>query len=392
MIKGSYIWYLVLLLVITAGCKKTYNPPVISDDNHYLVVEGVINSDNDSTFISLSRTVKITEDVRTQPVVNCKVIIEGEQDGSYTLQPGDGGKYFTGPMHLDAAKKYRLHITTPDNKEYASDYVEVRQTPPIDSIGFVLKSNDLQLYVNTHNATNNSRYYRWEYAEAWRFHAKYNSDFIVDQVAKGIRGRRKEEEVYYCFADDRSSNIIIGSSAKLAQDVIYQSPINTIPRDSEKLGMRYSILLKQYALTKDGYQFWESLRKNTEKLGSIFDAQPTQLQGNIYCINNPAEPVIGYVSITNTQSKRIFIDNSQLPNDRLPKYPYDCGAPDSAYYLNPKSGLRETDAYIVNGGGIALAKMFVAGFDVGYVYSTESCAVCTIRGYTQRPSFWIDKK
>jgi len=392
MMRSSYIWYLVLLLVTTAGCKKPYNPPVISGDNHYLVVEGVINSDHDSTIISLSRTVKITEDVRTQPVVNCKVVIEGEQGGSYTLQPADGGKYFTGPMHLDVAKKYRLHITTPDNKEYASDYVEVRQTPPIDSIGFVLKNNNLQLYVNTHNATNNSRYYRWEYAEAWKFHAKYNTDFMVDKVAEKLRGRTKEEEVYYCFADDRSSNIIIGSSAKLAQDVIYQGPINAIPRDAEKLEMRYSILVKQYALTKDGYQFWENLRKNTEKLGSIFDAQPTQLQGNIHCINNPAEPVIGYVSITNTQSKRIFIDNSQLPNDWLAKYPYDCGAPDSAFFFNPKSGIREVDAYIINGGGIPLAKMFVAGIEVGYTYSTEPCAVCTIRGHIQQPSFWIDKK
>ena len=392
MIKENHILYLALLLLITAGCRKPYNPPVVSSDNHYLVVEGVVNSGNDSTFISLSKTVKISEDVKTQPVANSIVTVESEQGGSsYTLQSKGDGSYFIGPMHLDGTKKYRVHITTDDRKEYASDYVAVTPTPPIDSIGFVLKNNTVQLYVNTHDPADKTRYYRWDYAETWRFHARFNSDFLVDPVTKEIRGRRTGEEVYYCFADDRSSNIIIGSSAKLAQDVIFQAPIIAIPRDAEKLELRYSILLKQYALTKDGYQFWENMRKNTEQLGSIFDAQPTQLKGNIHNIDNPAEPVIGFITVTNTQSKRIYIDNSQIPDDWIAKYPYDCGVPDSARYLNPLSGVAEVEAYIINGGGIPLQKMYAQGIDIGYTYSSESCAVCTIRGRTQRPAFWKDK-
>jgi hypothetical protein len=386
--KWNYI-YCLLLLVLAVGCKKPYNPQIISSNNHYLVVEGVINSGNDSTVISLSKTVKISENVSTQPVTNYTVVVEREQAGvSYTLQSQGNGKYIIGPMHLDATKKYRLRITAPEGKEYASDYVEVKQTPPIDSIGFTPKNNTLQVYANTHDATNNTRYYRWDYSEAWKFHTKFQSDFIVDAVAKQVRPRYPNESVYYCFTGDNSSNIIMGSSAKLAQDVIYQGLITTIPRDAEKISVRYSILLKQYALTKDGYQFWENLRKNTEQLGSIFDAQPTQLTGNIHCTSDPTEPVIGYVSITNTQSKRIFIDNSQLPRDWLPKYPYDCVVPDSALFYNPRSNLREVQQFIINGGGIPISAITSDGGTNGYTYSSESCTVCTIRGQVQPPSFW----
>ena len=389
MIKSSYIWYLMVLAVITAGCKKPYNPPVVSSDNHYLVVEGVINSGNDSTIISLSKTVRIAENVSTQAVTNGAVMVEAEQGGvSYALQSEGNGKYDIGPMHLDATKKYRLHITTSDNKEYASDYVEVKQTQPIDSIGFIAKNNALQLYVNTHDVTNNTRYYRWDYSETWKFHPRFQTDYIVDAVTKQVRARRPEENVYTCYTGDNSGNIIIGSSAKLAQDVIFQGPIATISRDAEKIAIRYSILLKQYALTKDGYQFWESLRKNTEQLGSIFDAQPSQLTGNIHCISDPAEPVIGYISISNTQSKRIFIDNSQLPQDWLPKYPYDCLAPDSAYFFNPNTRINEVQAYIIDGGGIPLELMYKGGSIAGFTYSSEACSVCTIRGRVQPPLFW----
>jgi hypothetical protein len=379
----------MVLAVIIAGCKKPYNPPVISDDNHYLVVEGVINSGNDSTIISLSKTVKISENVRTQPVTNYTVVVEREQAGvSYTLQSEGNGKYDIGPMHLDATKKYRLRITAPEGKEYASDYVEVKQTQPIDSIGFIVKNNALQVYVNTHDATSNTRYYRWDYDETWKFNSEFHSDYIVDAMTKQVRPRRFDENVYTCFTGDKSSNIIIGSSVKLAQDVIYQGLITTIPRDAEKISVRYSILLKQYALTKTGYQFWESMKKNTEQLGSIFDAQPTQLTGNIHCTSDPAEPVIGYISISNTQTKRIFIDNTQLPQDWIPKYPYDCLAPDSAYFYNPKTKISEVQAYIIVGGGIPLELMYVEGSIAGFTYSSEVCSVCTIRGRVEPPLFW----
>jgi len=380
--------YCLLLLVLAAGCKKPYNPQIVSSNNRYLVVEGVINSGNDTTVISLSRTVKISEDVSTQAVTNYTVTVEEQSGISYTLQSRGNGEYDIARMSLDATKKYRLHIIAPEGKEYASDYVEVKQTPPIDSIGFAPKNNTLQVYVNTHDAGNNTRYYRWDYSEAWKFHARFQSNFIVDPVTEEIRIRRPDEDVYYCFADDRSSNIILGSSAKLAQDVIFQGPITTIPRDAEKLEMRYSILLKQYALTKDGYQFWENLRKNTEQLGSIFDAQPTQLTGNIHCTTDPAEPVIGYVSITNTQSKRIFIDNSQLPQDWLVKYPYDCGVPDSALFFNPKTSQNEVLNQIINGSGIPLSGIASGNSIIGYTYSSSSCADCTIRGRVRPPSFW----
>lgn len=386
--KNIYIGCLVFMAAAVVSCKKPYNPQIISSDNHYLVVEGVINSGNDSTVINLSKTVKLSESVTSLLVSDGTVTVEGEQGGVYTLQSEGGGRYDIGPMNLDATKKYRLHIKTSDNKEYASDYVAVKPTPPIDSIGFTPKGSYLQIYANTHDASNNTRYYRWDYAETWRFHAKFQSSYIVDNGA--VRLRKGNEGIYYCYANDKSSNVVLSSSEKLSQDVIFQAPINTISSDAEKLELRYSILLKQYALTKEGYQFWENLKKNTEQLGSIFDAQPSQLQGNIHCISNPAEPVIGYISVTNPQSKRIFIDKSQLPISWIEKYPYDCGPPDSAFFSHPKTGVNDVQSYIIEGGGLPVAAIYGLFSIIGYTFSSEQCADCTIRGRVQKPSFWID--
>ncbi|MFC0519026.1 DUF4249 domain-containing protein [Mucilaginibacter angelicae] len=391
MIRKKKIWFLLLAGFAFITCKKSYNPKIISDPNSYLVVEGIISSGNDSTIVKLSKTVKITDDVKTAVVDNCTVSVEDEGGNGIALKPEGNGLYTSPVLGLDVTKKYRLHIITSDSKEYASDYVEVKKNPPVDSIGFTIKQGNLQIYVNTHDVTNNTRYYRWSYEEAWRFHSKYSSSYIVDQIQKKVVPRPSSEQNYYCFTGDLSSTIVIGSSAKLTQDVIYQAPVTTISPESEKIELRYSILVKQYALTKEAYQFWENLKKNTEQLGSIFDAQPSQLTGNIHNLKNAAEPVIGYISITNTQTKRVFIDNADLPREWVAKYPYDCEA-DSALFYNPISMQDEVRLLIIDGNGIPIQGITKSGQTAGYTYSTLDCVDCRIRGRVQAPSFWIERK
>lgn len=390
--KGKrYILILLLLGGIYTTCKKPYNPKIVDAPNHYLVVEGVINNGSDSTIVRLSKTVNISGNVSTSGVSNCTVSVEAEGGAAYTLNPQGNGFYALPSLSLDAAKKYRLHILTDDNKEYASDYVEVKKTQPIDSIGFLVKNNALQLYVNTHDASNSTRYYRWSYDETWRFHAKYQSSYIVDPQAKMVIARPPSESSYYCFASDKSTTIVIGSSAKLTQDVIFQQPLTTIAAESEKIEMRYTILLKQYALTKEAYQFWENLKKNTEQLGSIFDAQPSQLTGNIHNLKDAAEPVIGYISVTNIQSKRVFIDNADVPKDWVAKYPYDCAAPDTALFFNPKTRQDDVLSIIINGTAIPVDAITQQNSVIGYTYSSIECTDCRIRGRVPTPSYWKER-
>ncbi|AYL98513.1 DUF4249 domain-containing protein [Mucilaginibacter celer] len=391
-IKKYSFWGCLLIGTILSTCKKPYNPGVITAPNSYFVVEGMINNGNDSTIVKLSKTVNISSSVKTNGVDNCTVQVEAEGGSTILLTPQGNGYYVAPRLSLDASKKYRLHIVTGDNKEYASDYVEVKKTQPIDSIGFTVKNNTLQVYANTHDATNSTRYYRWAYEEAWRFHARYQSSYMVDQVIKGVVPRTVAEQNYYCFAGDKSTTIVLGSSAKLSQDVIFQQPITTIAATSEKIEMRYTILLKQYALTKEAYQFWENLKKNTEQLGSIFDAQPSQLTGNVHNLKDATEPVIGYISVTNIQTKRVFIDNTDIPREWTATYPYDCGPADSALFVNPKTKEDDVKNLIVNGTGVPILDITQARSIIGFTYSTIECTDCRIRGRVQAPSFWTEKK
>lgn len=384
------ITWLIFIVIAANACRKPYTPPAITSNGSYLVVEGVINSGVDSTTITLSRTFNIASQTTVNPVLNAQVAVVSDQNVVFPLTETANGNYVSAGLNLDITRKYRLTIKTA-NEQYQSDLVPVNITPPIDSLGFNIVNDPvigIQIYANTHDASNTAKYFRWDYTENWQFHAKYASNYITD--GKAINLRTPDQFITYCYTGDVSSDIVLGSTAKLTQDVIYQNPILFIASTSEKIESEYSILLRQYALTGEAYNFYQSMKTNTEKLGSIFDAQPSQSPGNIHCINNPAEPVVGYVSACTVSTRRVFIYSRQLPQ-WAPDYPYTCQQ-DTVLYCAGQSCINEVLQELIPLGSAEIPTTGICPCQppppVGYLASTQSCVDCTIRGSKTPPPFW----
>ncbi|WP_259066556.1 DUF4249 domain-containing protein [Mucilaginibacter sp. X4EP1] len=376
-----FLFLLILVCTVIFNCKKPYNPPAIALPGSYLVVEGNIALGADSTIFRLNRTVNISSGTTVNPETGAIVTVESSTGGSYPLTEITKGYYAAGGLNLDNSLQYRLRIQTVGRDQYLSDFVATKITPPIDSVGFSITSNAVNIYVNTHDPNNNTHYYRWEYGETWKFHSEYYSAYISTTTA--IVPRTADQQVYNCYGRDSSSNILLGSSAQLKQDVIYQAPVLQIPSTSEKIEIEYSILLKQYALTSDAYNFYVNVKKNTEQLGSIFDALPSAAPTNLHDITNPSTPVVGYITASSVQSKRIFISNAQLPQTDawLTVYPYECQL---------DSNIGPSVAYLIgNTSEIPVSAIYkpMEGL-VGYLSSSRSCVDCTLRGTVTQPLFW----
>lgn len=380
---------IILLLPAFTCCRKPYNPPAVATSNSYLVVEGTINSGADSTVIKLSRTVKLNAQTTVNPVTNATVLVENDQQAKWPLISDGTGQYIASGLNLPTGPNYRLHITTTDGRQYISDYQPVKSTPSIDSLGYTVTGNVINLYVNAHDPVNNTHYYMWKYNEAWLFHARYQSEFIADSLTNSIVPRTPSQDVYTCYGGDASSHILLTSTAKLSQDVVFQSPLISIPINSEKLEKQYEIYVRQYALTADAYNFYQNLKNNTENLGSIFDAEPAELQGNIHNTTNPSEPVIGWISIATVQSGMLIITNSQVvPLGTPVNYPADCPLENSLFKdVDP---LQNVQNVLIDPPHTDLpVTALYSGPDlIGYSYSSAICTDCTILGKKQAPWFW----
>jgi hypothetical protein len=368
---------LLILIIAVMACRKNYNPPVVAANANYLVVEGIINTGSDSTMFNLSRTVNIKQKIVANPELNAIVSVESDNNAIYPLQAAGNGKYVSPGLNLDNSRTYRLRINTADGKAYLSDFLKVKISPPIDSVGYIVESNGVQIYLNTHDPTNSTRYYLWQYDETWKFNSFFDSYFVLS--ADTVAFRRPDQQVYFCYASDTTTTIVLNSSAKLTQDVIYQTPITFLSAGSEKIEDRYSILIKQYALTPGAYNYYQLLKTNTQNLGSIFDAQPSQLPGNIHEVNNPAEPVIGYITAGTVSQKRIFVDNRYLPA-WLPATYYqmiNCAA--DTMTMNSKA---KFDFYYLHNPPYYIPTVLkISG-------AYPICVDCTFRGTKTPPPFW----
>ena len=389
---------LIIFIAIAAviSCKKPYLPPAIASPGSYLVVEGVVSSGSDSTFIKLSKTVNLSSSVTTNPVLGATLTVESDQNAVYALKETTNGNYVTAGLNLDNTRKYRLRIKTADSKEYLSDFVAVLNSPPVDTINYTIQGNGVNIYSGTHDPTNNVKYFRWDYQETYIFHSNYQSTYksLGDTI---VPRNIYTENIYTCWRSDTSSTILLGSSAKLTQDVIVNNPITFVGSTSEKFTSKYSIIVRQYALTPDAYTFWQNLKKNTEQLGSIFDAQPSEIAGNIHSVTTPTEPVIGYLSIGSTSSKRIFITNQQLP-EWLPTPMYPNCQVDTALYAYYGSGSKtpynQVKAYFYYNPGSSPYLLPIEAIQppgrpiIGFTGASAECVDCTLRGTNKEPSFW----
>src|SRR6266496_4514526 len=134
--KRTISFIIILLAGLIHSCTQVYEPPAVQVKTNFLVVEGIINSGQDSTIITLSRTKSITDtSFTTIPELNANVFIEEEGGSSYPLSPLGTGQYGTAAVILNSNKRYRLRIQAAGNF-YSSAYVPVKQTPPIASLSW----------------------------------------------------------------------------------------------------------------------------------------------------------------------------------------------------------------------------------------------------------------
>jgi hypothetical protein len=368
-----------ILVVLFSSCKDSYELPLDVPDTGYLVVDGIINSGEGETVINLSKTVKLVDQFNINYVNDAVVIVEGEDNSSYPLSFTQDGTYRSPGLGLTPSRKYRLRIEQ-GGKQYLSDFLVAKISPPIDSISWDRDEQGVHIYADAKGNANTSGYYRWDFRENWEFNAAYapsliyNSTPLVEYINQD---QSADMSKFTCYQQAGSTTIEILSTAKISRDTTHYRFL-TIPEGSWKLSVLYAVGLRQYAISKEGFEYLSKMKKNTEQTGSLFDAQPSELRGNITCVDNPAEPVIGFLEVSQVHFKRIFIKRSEVPSWR---------------YIQPCSQIsmyNNKDSIEAYGSPAPVVPEEVASNNtiLKFFASTRDCIDCTVRGTLTKPDFW----
>ncbi|MGV3540781.1 MAG: DUF4249 domain-containing protein [Rufibacter sp.] len=371
-VKG--LLWMVLAMPI-AGCVEEYVLPPTATKLNLLVVDGNINLDQKTAVVVLTRTQDLAM-ADHQPVQEsgAQVSIEEENGARYQLHesPGQKGRYAGFNSQWAYGRKYRLRIKTKEGKEYGSELVTTHKTPIIDSVTWRVEGDKVQVEVNTHDPENETRYYRWQIEETYEYQSYFPSAYMRDEEGRPVL-RPPHLQIYTCWKTDRSSAILVTSTSQLSQDVVNHFLLARHEGNGDRFSRRYSIGVTQYAISQEEYTYWQMLKKNTESVGSLFDAQPAYVTGNISCLTAPEEPVFGFFSAQSTTSKRLFIEAEQLKKWGFKEIPMAC-------YIIELADFSQLPLY--NNTEI---------IDIGskITLGTKDCTDCRLKGGSnQRPSFW----
>lgn len=365
-------WALLWCVALLGSCIDPYVPEGVGAAPNYLVVDGYLNSRGSST-IKLSRTYRLEANAAPPQETGATLFIEQQAGPRFPLSETSPGTYTSQNLTLNAGSSYRLFISTQRGQQYASAFVTAQITPPIDSVTWRKSNTGITIAVNAHDDTGSSQYYRWECEETWEI-----TPLLFPQL-EYFNSDLRPNTVFYpriCWGNEQVTDIKLSKTTNLTQDIISNYALRSYSTTNERFYNRYSILVKQYALSRQEYQYWELLEKNTENIGTLFDPLPSQLTGNVRSLADEAEPVIGYVGCHSLQQQRIFIARNQLPNTWRISSGYDQCIPDtveSRYIRTVFSYPENIPLYYVPGGVLGTSK---------------ECVDCRRRGAAVKPDFW----
>lgn len=290
--------------------------------------------------------------------------------------------------------KYRLRVYNNDNgHEYLSDWLDVRVAPVIDSIGYVLDEEAEQMVLHlTAHSDSGEKYFRWTYDEDWEYHSYHNARvYYVPPAAGGIIGPRMGdygsieffewgENIYNCWDKAQSTEIMLATTEELSENKLTNHIFRRIDRHDMRIQTIYRVNLKMEAISKAAYDYWNNLDNISSYGGSLFSPNPSEVRGNIRCVSDTTELVLGYINASTQSSMMKYVHNSETLFYRSNmKYELDEEVPEDEWYLN----------YSLHNKIPVNPVYDMMGNITGYTWCVKRCVDCRYYGGTKnKPEGW----
>lgn len=303
-------------MMLLFACIKPYDPVIDSNAASKYVVSGrVTNTEGwQEVEISLSSPIQEPQDI---PVPGCFVEIQDDQGNNFALMEDSPGHYqvWMNREDLVIGTSYRVRVTTPEGEFLESGFDKMNAAPPVDSVYYRIEeipttnpsvtNTVMQFYVDLDAIGDYSHYYKWDVVETWEYEAAHPLEFYYDGTHHEVIPPDYTNKV--CWITKLVPNVFTVSTENLSQNIYNQYPLQAVDgHSSSRLGIMYSILVRQLALTEEAYIYWEQLRINSNEQGGLYEQQPFAIKGNILNLSYPEQDVLGYFYAAAETSRRYF--------------------------------------------------------------------------------------
>ncbi|MEW7277362.1 DUF4249 domain-containing protein [Aquimarina sp. 2201CG1-2-11] len=402
-IKMLRLLSLFFLSVLLSNCVEPFEPK-LEDFENFLVVNSTVTNQVKHHQVFLSRTFKFEENVFVKEKgATVKVIEDGVKE--YIFEEVSEGVYQSvEEFGCLPNKEYQLSITTINGNTYESEKETLPDNVPIQEVypkSILDDDNEdaIGVFVNTIVPKEKSKYYRYEFEETYRYTARFwvpddieiKDTVVLPSTNFGLELETRSDDFISCYITNSSNTTLINNASSLQEGAIASFLVKLIEIDDIRIEDRYSILVKQFAQTKEAHTFYEQLKIFSESENLFSQVQPGFITGNIIPNGDNDDPVIGYFEVSTVSEKRIFFDRKDVAKAGAPKYRESCeiivlkqNTEEFETFDNFLERLRAT----VRGNSLVFHSWKIEDAIVNFV--RRPCGDCTAKGERFPPDYWED--
>ena len=308
------ILFAFLIAVAFSGCIEEV-PIDITNSQQFLVIDGSISNNNGPHEVKISNSGTFENDNFgfPEPVSGAMVTLFADNGDVVNFTEMEPGAYRIFNYQGVVGATYHIQVQM-DEATYSS--MPEKLLEPVEALSITYKQ-DLVEFVNAQNNI------------VSKYTVTFLSNVALPEDPENVYLKYDVDGVYkfldigmfpsFCFIQDfiGANNVSIFGNENSAGSVLHDHEIITLDVN-ENFYYDYCVLVLQQAITKNAYQYLEKLQQLTDRDGSLFDAPPGLLVGNINNVQDSTETVLGYFRTTAIDSAKIFIERQKLLGANTP--------------------------------------------------------------------------
>jgi hypothetical protein len=310
------IFYLIAIMSLVWACITPYEADVKSTTKRLVVSGSLTNTDKEQR-IQLTYSADYTNRASNLDCAGAKINLTDDKGKKIDYVETSAGIYRI-PANLkfvaEVGRTYQINIRTLEGENYQSKPELMRPVSEITNITteYNFKPSEAKsqrygwdVYVNTKDPETTGDYYRWD----WTHYRKIDicdkkKLLFFSPLFYGLPCCTNCWDITKCY-----DCINIGSDALINGKSISNKKIARIPLSGRD---RYFLEIEQQSLSKEAYQYFQTIDQLLNNVGGVFDAAPAAIKGNITNLGNPTETVIGYFNVSAVSKKVINQDRSSV--------------------------------------------------------------------------------
>ena len=318
MINRSYILLLLLLLLFSLkACIYPYDAE-IEEEKRIISVEGSLIKGEEIQTIVISETTSML-DPRFNPVTGCEVKILDDLFKEFLFIEDDPGIYtqIISDDELVYNRQYMLRITTPGGDIYESEYELLNAAAEVDSVYYGIEEifdastgaelNGVQYYIDIKAPDDVPRFFRWKMEETYEYTTSGPISYIYHHPDLDPFTPDNQWEFYRCWVTEKIPGLFLSNTINLTTNEKKKIPLHYISTESDRMKIRYNLLVKQYTMNEGAYNYWQQNKTATQESGGLYTGQPDQPITNIYNVNGNKKRALGFFWVSSKTEKRIVV-------------------------------------------------------------------------------------